>query len=85
MPHEILGIPKEAFYDTVILYGFGHGIWAIIKHLTRKLETETGRIIRHHVKSGHDARLKNCVMCDYVTRKTAVVQPEFPPTQLEGR
>lgn len=86
MPHEILGIPKEAFYDTVILYGFGHGVWAVIKHFSRKLETETGKIIRHHVKNGHDNRFKWCFKDDCGTiPETVVVQPEFPKSQLPVR
>jgi hypothetical protein len=41
---------------ATILYGIVHGIWMIIRHL----ETQTGRIIKAHVKNGHRSRFEQC-------------------------
>lgn len=45
---------------SVIIYGIVHSIWSVIKWCIKQLETEAGKIILAHVRSGHDSRFKHC-------------------------
>lgn len=45
---------------STIIYGIVHGTWKVIMWCIRGLETEAGRIIDAHVKSGHEDRFKVC-------------------------
>lgn len=57
---------------SFILYGIVHGVWTAVKWCMKQLETEAGRIIMDHVKSGHKDRLKDCL-------KDSCAIPEIAP------
>jgi hypothetical protein len=53
-------ISIEAITVAVIMYGIVRAIWFVIKFCERRLQTEVGRVIDRHVKSGHKDRFKHC-------------------------
>jgi hypothetical protein len=52
----MINLTLQEVMTATVLYGIVHGIWVVARHL----ETETGRIIKSHVKSGHKAHFKEC-------------------------
>lgn len=54
------GITIDGVVVGVIMYGVCHGVWAILKWFFNHLQTESALIIKTHVKSGHQDRLKHC-------------------------
>ncbi len=57
-------ITTVTIIESVVSYGIVHGIWIGLKWLGEKgvseLRKERNRIIRNHVKSGHNTKLENC-------------------------
>ena len=66
------GITVDGIIVGVIMYGIVHTIWRIILWFERRLQTEVGRVIIIHIKSGHKSRFKNCATDNCTTLGTGV-------------
>lgn len=57
-------INLESIIAGAIMYGIIRGIWKIVLFLLlyfeRRLQSEVGLLIDHHVRTGHKSRFKHC-------------------------
>lgn len=79
----IINITPAGIIESTIMYGVVHGIWLLLKggakSAYREARRERNKIIKRHVKAGHESRLKHCVdeLC-FSLRKPAPSQPTVP-------
>lgn len=86
----VLNITTTGIVESTIIFGIVHTIWLVIKYVAKvvwklvvdEVRRERNRIIKHHVKAGHDSPLKHCmdVACASLRSpqpvQPLVVQPE---------
>lgn len=81
----IINITPAGVIESTIMYGVVHGIWLIIKRgakeAYREARKERNRIIRHHVKTGHEGRLKHCIDEACLSLRMPVRQVQQEPAQ----
>lgn len=87
----IINITAATVIESTIMYGLVHGIWLLIKNAAKtaykEARRERNRIIRAHVKAGHESRLKHCVDEACFSLRTPVpaqVEPELPGLRTES-
>jgi hypothetical protein len=80
----VINITPGGVIESTIMYGVVHGIWQIIKKMSRaalvEARRERNRIIHMHVKTGHEGRLKHCVdeACASLRKPAPVQHLELP-------
>jgi hypothetical protein len=84
----IINLTAGGVLESTIMYGVVHGIWVGIRWITNRsaaeLRRERNRIIHHHVKNGHDDRLKHCKADACIKlRKSEQIVPELPVFHLD--
>ena len=77
----IINITPAGVIESTIMYGIVHGVWTVAKRLGfaayKEVRAERNRIIKRHVKAGHESRLKHCpdLVC-LSLRKPVLAQQE---------
>lgn len=86
----VVNITPGAIIESTIIYGIVHGIWTCIKICLKKVEDEArrerNRIIRHHVKTGHNRRFKHCLdgECSSLRNLGLPGQPELQELRVQA-
>lgn len=84
----IINITPTGVIESTIMYGIVHGVWLLIKNFTKtaykEARAERNRIIKRHVKTGHEGRLKHCIDEACLSlRKPAQQAPELPASHTD--
>lgn len=61
----IINVTPTGVLESTIMYGIVHAIWSGVKIVfkigIKEARAERNRIIKRHVKGGHEDRLKHCI------------------------
>jgi hypothetical protein len=88
----IINITAATVVESTLMYGIVHGIWLLIKNAAKtaykEARRERNRIIRAHVKAGHESRLKHCIDDACLTLRKPVpvrqTEPELEALHTES-
>jgi hypothetical protein len=81
-----INITPVGVIESTLMYGIVHAIWIVIKWFGKRLEKEVrqerNQIIKTHVKTGHEGRLKHCVDEACISLRRPVQSP-VPPQVVD--
>jgi len=73
--------------EATLTYGIVHAIWFSLKHISKEvtgeLRKERNHIIRNHVKTSHQGRLKHCLDDACASLRMPGLHSEVQPVQPE--